>query len=273
MSAAFKALGDPTRRRLLDDLNERDGQTLQQLSDGLEIARQSVSKHLAVLEDAHLITTVRRGREKLHYLNAAPITAIADRWIQPYNRTRVAALTDLTRTLERKTMSKPTFVYTTYIDTTPEELWSALTQPEFTSKYWGTRFDTDWKVGSEMTWHYGDVTIADPEQIVLESDPFTRLSYTWQSITPEMADAVGWADDYRDRLAAERKSKVAFEIEQSGALVKLIVIHDDFDEGSEMLGSISGGWPMVISSLKTLLETGTTEPAAFRRRREGVVAQ
>src|SRR6478736_4021638 len=125
---AFKALGDPSRRVLLDSLNERNGQTLRELCSRLAMARQSVSKHLAVLEAANLVTTVRRGREKLHYLNAAPIGDIADRWISHYDRARVDALADLKRALEGTTMQKPEFVYTTYIRTTPELLWRALTE-------------------------------------------------------------------------------------------------------------------------------------------------
>src|SRR4051795_1743409 len=96
----FRALGDPSRRLLLDSLNERNGQTLRELCAGLEMARQSVSKHLAVLEAANLVTTVRRGREKLHFLNAAPINEISERWITRYERDRVQALTDLKRALE-----------------------------------------------------------------------------------------------------------------------------------------------------------------------------
>src|ERR671923_2632489 len=94
MDAVFRALADPSRRRLLDSLNARSGQTLRELCAGLEMARQSVSKHLAVLEAAGVVTTLRRGREKLHYLNAAPINDIAERWINRYDRSRVEALTD-----------------------------------------------------------------------------------------------------------------------------------------------------------------------------------
>ncbi len=82
----FRALSDPSRRRLLDSLNSRNGQSLRELCAGLDMARQSVSKHLAILEDANLVTTVRRGREKLHYLNAAPINQIAERWINHYDQ-------------------------------------------------------------------------------------------------------------------------------------------------------------------------------------------
>src|ERR1700722_19959663 len=92
---AFRALADPSRRRLLDSLNGRNGQSLKQLCGELAMARQSVSKHLAVLEAANLVTTVWRGREKFHYLNVEPINAIAERWINRYHRERVKALADL----------------------------------------------------------------------------------------------------------------------------------------------------------------------------------
>src|ERR1700691_1997034 len=107
----FRALSDPSRRRLLDSLNRCNGQSLRELCTGLDMARQSVSKHLAILEAANLVTTVWRGREKLHYLNAEPINAIADRWISRYDRPRVRALADLKRALEETTMDKPSGVY------------------------------------------------------------------------------------------------------------------------------------------------------------------
>src|ERR1700704_4850639 len=129
MDAVFRALADPSRRRLLDRLNDHNGQTLRELCSGLDMARQSVTKHLAVLEAAHLITTARRGREKLHYLNAAPINDIADRWINQYHRARAVALADLKQALENPAMSDTQFVYSTYIRTTPEQLWQALTDP------------------------------------------------------------------------------------------------------------------------------------------------
>jgi DNA-binding transcriptional ArsR family regulator len=100
--AVFKALSDRSRRLLLDMLREHNGQTLTQLCAGLVMARQSVSKHLAVLESASLVTTVRRGREKLHYLNPAPINEIAERWISQYDEQRLRALADLKRALEAR---------------------------------------------------------------------------------------------------------------------------------------------------------------------------
>ena len=197
----FKALGDPSRRVLLDSLNERNGQTLRELCSRLDMARQSVSKHLAVLEAANLVTTVRRGREKLHYLNAAPINEIAERWITRYERDRVHALADLKRALENTTMDRPSFVYTTYIKTTPDRLWQALTEPAFTEAYWGITFDTDWSAGAPMSWRQRGVTITDAEQRVVESDPYRRLSYTWHTFTPELADALDFSDETRERLA------------------------------------------------------------------------
>jgi DNA-binding transcriptional ArsR family regulator/uncharacterized protein YndB with AHSA1/START domain len=256
----FRALADPSRRRLLDSLNGRNGQTLRELCAGLDMARQSVSKHLAILEQANLVTTIRRGREKLHYLNAAPISEIAERWIKRYDQPRVDALSDLKKALEDPTMDKPEFVYTTYIKTTPERLWQGLTDPAFTRRYWVVAFDSDWKAGSVMSLEIvkDAVTIADPEQVVLESDPYRRLSYTWHTFTPEWAAAYEISDEDLARFASERRSKVTFDIEPLGEMVKLTVVHDGFDPGSAILLGITEGWPRILSNLKTLLETGDT---------------
>jgi uncharacterized protein YndB with AHSA1/START domain/DNA-binding transcriptional ArsR family regulator len=257
----FRALADPNRRRLLDSLNSRNGQRLHELCAGLSMARQSVSKHLAVLEEANLVTPVRHGREKLHYLNAAPIHAIADRWMRRYDRQRADALADLKQALESAPMSEPSFVYTTYIKTTPEKLWQALTDPAFTSRYWGVTFETDWTPGSPMVWNENGQRTEDPNQMVLEAEPNRRLSYTWHTVTPEWAAGAGFDDALRDTLAAESRSKVTFEIEPLGHLVKLTVTHDDFPEGSTMRQMVGQGWPHLLSDLKTLLETGETLPA------------
>ena len=267
MDDVFKALADPSRRRLLDSLNARNGQTLRELCADQDMARQSVSKHLNVLAAANLVTTVWRGREKLHYLNAEPINAIAQRWISQYDRERVHALADLKTALESEPMTKPEFVYTTYIKTTPERLWRALTDPTFTERYWGTTFDTDWKVGSTMTWHELGVTVADPDQRVVESDPCRRLSYTWHTFTPEWYARVkeemgpdALSPDFLDKAVKERRSKVTFDIEPAGPLVKLTVVHDDFEPDSIVLDTVSQGWPHLLSSLKSLLETGEPLP-------------
>ncbi|MEU6718808.1 metalloregulator ArsR/SmtB family transcription factor [Nonomuraea sp. NPDC046802] len=261
MDEVFKALADPSRRRLLDSLNARNGQTLRELCVGLDMARQSVSKHLAVLEAANLVTTVWQGREKLHYLNAVPINAIAERWMNQYDRRRAGALADLKTALEGQDMADD-FVYTTYIRTTSEKLWQALTEPAFTTRYWGVELESDWKVGSTVTWKQFGVTIADPEQVVLESEPHRRLAYTWHTFTPEFGRSVGFGDEAVAQMAAEPRSRVTFEIEPLGEMVKLTIVHGGFEAGSAVREGISGGWPALISNLKTLLETGETLPAA-----------
>jgi uncharacterized protein YndB with AHSA1/START domain len=263
MDGVFKALGDPSRRQLLDSLNARNGQTLRELCSGLDMARQSVSKHLAILEAANLVTTVRRGREKLHYLNTAPIHEIDERWITRYERDRVHALADLKRALEEDTtVDRPSFVYTTYIRTAPERLWQALTDPAFTRRYWGATFDTDWQPGSRMRWELFGVTIDDPEQVVVEADPPRRLSYSWHTLTPELTETLALTDEATERLATEARSRVTFEIEPLDELVKLTVVHDGFDTSSLMAQLVSGDWPRILSNLKTLLETGETLPPA-----------
>jgi DNA-binding transcriptional ArsR family regulator/uncharacterized protein YndB with AHSA1/START domain len=256
MDEVFKALADPSRRLLLDRLNERNGQSLSELCAGMDMARQSVTKHLEILEAADLVVTRRRGREKLHYLNAAPIHDIADRWIGRYHRQRARALADLKDALEITAMQTQTFVYTTYIKTTPERLWQGLTHPEFTTRYWDIELETDWSAGSAMTWHHHGVTIADPAQLVVEADPYRRLSYTWHGFTPELARQFDIADDVLERLVAEPRSTATFEIEDVGGMVKLTVVHDGFAPDSTLLTMVSEGWPRVLSALKTLLETG-----------------
>lgn len=260
MDEVFKALADASRRRLLDSLNSRNGQTLRELCAGLDMARQSVSKHLAVLEAAGLITTTWRGREKLHHLNAEPINAIADRWITHYHRHRAQALADLKTALEQPAMTTA-FTYTTYIKTTPERLWEALTTPAFTKRYWGASLESDWRPGSTITWSEGGGwSNTDPEQVVLESEPPRRLAYTWHTFSPEWATSVGIDQDLAATLAAEPRSKVSFDIEPLGELVKLTVVHDGFAPGSVLRDMIGDGWSHILANLKTLLETGEVLP-------------
>jgi len=147
-------------------------------------------------------------------------------------------------------MSKPEFVYTTFIKTTPEQLWHALTDKAFTESYWfGCSLSSDWKVGSPMRMMRGEQLMNDC--VVLESDPPRRLSYSWLTV-------------FDDEMKREAPSRVTFVIEpsQNGA-VKLTVTHEGFAEGSKTLPSISNGWPLVLSSLKSMLETG--EPLQFSK--------
>lgn len=265
MDEVFKALADLSRRQLLDRLHARNGQSLRELCAGLEMARQSVTKHLAVLQAAGLVTAERRGRERLHYLNAAPINDIADRWIHRYHREHARALADLKLALEAPAMSQTEFVYVTYIRTTPEQLWRALTDPAFTLRYWGAGLHSDWKPGSPILWQDGpDGPLRDLDEVVLEAEPYRRLSYTWHNYQPEHATHFGWSEDYLAQLVKETRSKVTFLIEPAGSGVKLTLVHDGFEGETEMLRAISGrnpksgGWPEVVANLKTLLETGET---------------
>ncbi|GAA3955730.1 metalloregulator ArsR/SmtB family transcription factor [Actinomadura viridis] len=262
MDAIFKALADPSRRRLLDALNVRDGQSLRELSAGLDMSRQAVTKHLAVLEAAGLVTAVRRGRERLHHLNAAPINEIAERWIGRYDRERLSALSDLKRALEDTTLTS--FVYVTYIRTTPEKLWRALTEPAFTRRYWGgVALKSDWKAGSPVLWQNAPgEEFRDHGQVVLTAEPYHRLSYGWHTYQPEHAELLGWSEEELAEAVKEPPSRVTFDLRPHGTAVKLTVTHDDLQPESWMHRLVSGstdltgGWPELLSDLKTLLETG-----------------
>ncbi len=166
---------------------------------------------------------------------------------------------------------RPAFVYTNYIKATPEQVWQGLTDPALTKRYWrhvaagGKSFPSDWKKGSTYDLVHEEVglVVSDPAQVILESDPYRRLAYTWHTFTPEWAAQVGMDAATAATWRAEPRSRVAFDIEDVGnGVVKLTVIHDGFTPGSAVLPEISQGWPAVLSSLKTLLETGLTLPTA-----------
>jgi uncharacterized protein YndB with AHSA1/START domain len=159
------------------------------------------------------------------------------------------------------------FVYTTYIKATPERIWQGLTDPALTKRYWrhvtagGKSFPSDWRKGSTYDLVHEEVglVVSDPAQVILESDPYRRLAYTWHTFTPKWAAQVGMDDATAATWRAEPRSRVAFDIEDVGnGVVKLTVTHDGFVPGSAVLPNISQGWPAVLSSLKTLLETGST---------------
>src|ERR1700693_4407785 len=146
MDDVFKALADPTRRSLLDELFKQDGQTLSALEQRRPMTRFGVMKHLKLLEEAGLVVSRRRGRQKLPFLNPVPIRLVHDRWVSKYAEPWAAALSDLKHTLEDKTMVK---VFEIYIKTTPERLWKALTDIEMRRKYtFGAVVTSDWTPGS-----------------------------------------------------------------------------------------------------------------------------
>ncbi|MER8038121.1 SRPBCC family protein [Streptomyces hydrogenans] len=158
-------------------------------------------------------------------------------------------------------MDTDAYVYTSYIRTTPDELWKALTEPELTRRYWGVAFETEWTPGAPMVWDEGDRRTADPAQVVVEAVPGRRLAYTWHTFTPEWAKAVGLDDEVYGTLSRERRSTVAFTVEPSGDnMVRLTVTHDGLEPDGMMRGLIGEGWPAIVSSLKSLLETGEELP-------------
>ena len=162
------------------------------------------------------------------------------------------------------------FTYTIYIHATPEQVWQGLTDPASTKCYWrhhlaGPKtFRSDWQKGSTWDLEHKDagLVVSDPEQVILESDPCRRLSYTWHSFTPEWAAEVGMDEATADRWRAEPRSKVTFDLDDVGnGVTRLTVVHGGFSSGSSVLPAISQGWPAVLSSMKTLLETGAALPA------------
>jgi uncharacterized protein YndB with AHSA1/START domain/DNA-binding transcriptional ArsR family regulator len=253
MDAVFRALADPTRRSLLDELFEEDGQSLSALERRLPMTRFGVMKHLRVLEEGGLVVTRKRGREKLHFLNPVPIRLVHDRWVSKYAEPWAAALSGLKERLEER-MEK---VFEIYIKTTPERLWEAITDPEMRAKYsFGVGTRSDWTPGSryEAVHPGAGITIAEGEN--LEVDPPRRLVQSFNAL---------WSDDVK----REGTSRVTWEIESvvedraghgaEGALelgdsCRLTVTHDELREGAN--DELYGGWPQILSGLKTLLETG-----------------
>jgi uncharacterized protein YndB with AHSA1/START domain/DNA-binding transcriptional ArsR family regulator len=244
----FRALADPTRRYLLDKLRERNGQTLTELCRRLDMARQSASQHVTVLEAANLISTVWRGREKLHYLNPVPIYEIQERWIGNFEHPRMRALAKMKRRAEENAMGdRPTFVYVTYIQATPENVWHALTDPGLTAEYWGHSNISDWQAGSQWEHVRADGSgIADVVGTVLESAPPTRLVMTFDAPGDEPAGG---------------PSTVSFDIEPYGEIVRVTVIHQNLPSQADY-EAVSAGWPAVLANLKSLLETGHVLPQA-----------
>jgi uncharacterized protein YndB with AHSA1/START domain/DNA-binding transcriptional ArsR family regulator len=232
----FRALADPTRRALLDELFREDGQSLGALEERFAMTRFGVMKHLRQLEEAGLVVTRRRGRSKLHFLNPVPIRLVHDRWVSKYAEPWSAALSDLKSRLE-SSMEK---VFEIYIRTTPERLWEAITDAEIRSRYqFGARTESDWTPGSRFEQTGRGALLA--EGVNLEVDPPHRLV---QSISHL------WSDE----VAAEGTSRITWEITQVGDSCCLTVTHDQLRDGAN--NQLYGGWPMVLSGLKTWLETG-----------------
>lgn len=254
MDEVFRALADPQRRSLLDRLFGRDGQTLRELCEGVEMTRFGVMKHLRQLEAAGLVVAQRTGREKRHYLNPVPIRRLYERWVNKYTEPFAAALSQLKDDLETPMTSptlttldpKATQIYEVFIRTTPERLWQALTDPGFTARYFfGTAVRSTFKPGDPIDYTFPDGSPAIAGEI-LEADPPRRLVQTW-------------IVRYNPALAHER-SIVTWRIEARGDACKLTAVHDLTGAPGTAANVGNDGWTVVLSGLKTLLETG--EPLA-----------
>ncbi|HMK08523.1 MAG TPA: metalloregulator ArsR/SmtB family transcription factor [Anaerolineales bacterium] len=248
----FRALADPSRRRLLDLLFERDGRTLTELESELPMTRFGVMKHLRVLQEAGLIARRKVGRERLHYLNPIPIQLISDRWISKYSAARVSALADLKSALEggdaMTTDSRPRLVYEIIIKAPQERVWEAITKSEFTSRYYyGCTLETDLAIGSPFTYHMpnGSPIV---EGKVVASDPPSRLVHSYHSFWPPMNE--------------DAPTQVTWELESMpGGVTKVTVVHEEFQgQTPTYQGLRGGGWTWILSNLKTLLETGEPIP-------------
>jgi uncharacterized protein YndB with AHSA1/START domain len=233
----FRALADPTRRRLLDELFRHDGQSLTALEERFSMTRFGIMKHLKQLEEAGLVVSRRRGREKLHFLNPVPIRLVHDRWVSKYAEPWAATLSELKDRLEHP-MEK---VFEVYIKTTPDRLWEAITNSDIRAKYnFGAGVNGDWTPGSRLEMSHPKGGLLG-EGEVLEVDRPRRLVHTMTAL---------WSDDVK----AEGASRVTWEIEPVGDSCRLLLIHDQLREGAN--AELYGGWPMILSGLKTWLETG-----------------
>ena len=240
MDAIFKALSDPTRRQLLDTLRDRGGLSLTELEQGLGMTRFGVMKHLKVLEEANLVLTRREGRFKYHYLNALPIQEVADRWMAPYAQPLARFALNLKNALESEPpmADKPDFVISTYIRTTADRLWDALTNPETTKQYYYSgQVQSDLRVGGNFSYLAPDGQI-NLHGEVLEIDPPKKLVTTFKAT---------WAQP------GAEITRVMYEIEPMGEVCRLTMTHFDYEKSK---AGVEQGWPVVIAGLKTWLETG-----------------
>lgn len=246
MEQVFRALADPTRRALLDALLVEDGQSLSALTARHDMTRIAVAKNLGILEEAGLVVVRRCGREKLHFLNVVPIRRLHDRWVSRYTGSWASGLVELKSALEQPEVpampSTTEKVFEIYIRTTPERLWEAITDPDIRAQYhFGASVRSDWTAGSpfSLTHPRSDRPLAEGENLVV--DPPRRLVQTMLTL---------WSDD----AEAQGTTRVIWDIEPVGDSCRLQVTHDRLP--ADAPPELYGGWPMILSGLKTWLETG-----------------
>jgi uncharacterized protein YndB with AHSA1/START domain/DNA-binding transcriptional ArsR family regulator len=250
MDLVLKALGDKTRRTLLDKLRTRDGQSLTELESDLEMQRFGVMKHLKILEEAHLVLTHKSGRFKYHYLNVAPLQSVVDRWIEPLTRAPATrSLLDLKANLEGETVmskkqEKPDFMLETFIAASPTRVWEALTSAEISRQYYimGAAFHGELKAGKPYEYRTADGKVMLSGEIISARRPHHL----------EMTFLPGWSGKNA------KLSRNVFQLKKVGAHCKLVIMH--FDIPLENAG-VREGWARIVSGLKTLLETG--KPVQF----------
>jgi DNA-binding transcriptional ArsR family regulator/uncharacterized protein YndB with AHSA1/START domain len=249
----FRALADPSRRRILDLLKARPGITVGELGAHFVFSRFAVMKHLRLLEEVGLVIRRREGKTKRLYLNAVPIQTIHDRWISRYSALWAAQLTSLKYQLEGEESAMPAatqvqHVHVVHIRTTPERLWEALTNPEQTRQYYyGTEVVSDFRVGSPLEYHRIGPDGTRESVIVgkvLEADAPRRLVHT-----------------FAFTMVEDESTRVTYELEPMGHLVKLTLIHEGFDGETETYKMVRTGWTPIVDGLKTYLETG--QPMGF----------
>ena len=245
----FKALADPTRRSLLDELFRQDGQTLGALERRLPMTRIGVMKHLRVLEEAGLVATKRRGREKLHFLNPVPIRLVHDRWVSKYAEPWAATLSGLKTEWRRNDGEGVRDLH----QDDPGAPLGGDHRPRATA----------------------DVLVRPPHRVRLDAGlplrgrpPVGCRVRSARARTSRSIRRAGssrrfnalWGDDVK----AEGTSRVTWEIEPVGDSCRLVVTHDQLREDAN--NQLYGGWPMILSGLKTLLETGEslTTPGSLR---------
>lgn len=252
MDEVFRALNDSSRRLLLDNLFVADGQTLGQLCAYLpNMTRFGVMSHLRVLEEGGLVTTRRQGRTKLHYLNPVPIRLVHDRWISKYTEPTVGAIADLKAQFEGvEPMTKPNHVYQAYIAAEPKEVWKAITDGDYTVRYfYGTRVESDWSEGSELRYLGEDGSVV-ADGSVIAIDPPHRL---------EMSFHARWDPD----LEAEGPVREVWLVEDANGASKLTVELYDAPVDSQTYANFTSGFPYIVSGLKSVLETGQSLPAPY----------
>lgn len=246
MDMIFKALADPARRTLLDALRQRDGRTLAELTELLDMSRFGVMKHLGVLEDAGMIVTRKDGRYKYHYLNAVPLQEVIDRWIEPLLvKPATRAVLTLKSQLEGATpmqdaSTQPDFMTQTFIRCTHDALWDALTKPDQMAAY---HFACNAAEGS-----------AEKGETIrfIRDDGSTMLSQRVTGVTPKSKLELTFEPNFSE--APSPASRMVYLIEPQGETCKLTIEHYDIPAGQD---GVREGWARIAASLKSWLETGT----------------